>query len=282
MNISIDSLADADLESADTILQLAFQSSVSRIDDLRIYRKLSPDGWFLASHRGQPVGMVGAVNYGTFAQVGYLAVHPGEQRKGIGLALMEFLLARLDQQNIPRVFLDASEAGRPLYEKLGFTVFGETLTFQRHRNTAIRDRPSNIQVITVRELDELAQWDSTAFGMNRKRVLQILLAYYPERAFMLRDGTGKVAGYFLAQERRIGPWVTHRSEDAEILLQVALSLPYKEPVSIVIPAENEDGMKLLRHYGFKQVRTNHHMGTGQGESPGQRKKIYAQTNLAIG
>jgi hypothetical protein len=35
-------------------------------------------------------------------------------------------------------------------------------------------------------------------------------------------------------------------------------------------------------FGFKQVRTNTHMGRGLGEPPGQRQKIYAQTSLSLG
>jgi hypothetical protein len=55
MSLSIRSLSEDDLESADAILKSAFQSSDSRLVDLHLYRKIQPDGWFLAVQNGTPV-----------------------------------------------------------------------------------------------------------------------------------------------------------------------------------------------------------------------------------
>jgi GNAT superfamily N-acetyltransferase len=282
MTIPIRPLTDPDLEAADTIIKLAFRSSAGRSRDLQLYRRIQPDGWFVAAKEDQPVGMVGATNYGTIAHVGLMAVHPDAQRQGIGMALMQFLLARLDQQHVPLVTLDASEMGRPLYDKLGFVPYDETLKFEHHGNFANLERPSNIQSISIRELDELARWDSTFFGANRHEVLQALLSFFPGRGLMLRDGTGQIAGYLFAQGNRIGPWVMRPSRNAEALLQAALALPFEGTLSLDVPEVNQDAMVLLQRYGFEQRRANRHMGRGQSESPGLRKQIYAQASLAIG
>ncbi len=283
MSISIRPLAENNLETANTILNLAFQSSASRMQDLRLYRQIQPDGLYLASQNENPIGMVGAINYGTFAYVGFMAVHPEVQRLGIGLALMEFLLDRLKQQNIPFVLLDASGMGQPLYQKLGFIAYDETLTFQRGNVFTGRDCLSRIQPITAPDLDELIAWDASIFGTNRGKVLQVLLDVFPKRAYMLRDEVGQIAGYFFAQKRRIGPWVMqHDADAAEALLKMALALPYEDTVSVVVPAMNLEAIELLQRYGFKQLRANRHMGRGPGDPPGQRQKIYAQTSLSIG
>lgn len=282
MPISIRPLAETDLETAEIILNLAFQSSSSRLLDLRLCHQMQPDGWFLAVEQDQPLGMVGATNYGAFAYVGFMAVHPAAQRRGLGLALMQFLLARLDEQQLPLVLLDASAAGQPLYEKLGFVAHEETLLFQ-HPGTFIQPtQPPRVQPISMRELAELVQWDTLAFGANRQKVLQTLISAFPERAFMLRDTTGEITGYLLAQKTRIGPWVMRQPQEAEALLQAALTLTYDEKVSVVVPAENQAAIALLRRYGFEQVRANRHMGRGQAELPGQRHRIYAQTSFAVG
>jgi ribosomal protein S18 acetylase RimI-like enzyme len=227
--------------------------------------------------------MVGAINYDVFAYVGFMAVHPDAQRQGTGLALMEFLLDRLDRQNISLVLLDASEMGQPLYEKVGFIAYDETLTFQRDNAFTAPDGFSRIQPITAPDLAELIAWDASIFGTDRGKVLQVLLSVFPERAYMLRDEMGQIAGYFFAQKRRIGPWVMHRdAHAAEALLKTALALPYEETVSVVVPAVNLEATELLLRYGFKQIRANRHMGRGLGEPPGQRQKIYAQTSLSSG
>jgi GNAT superfamily N-acetyltransferase len=282
MTISIRALADADLEAADAILKLAFRSSVSRLRDLELYRRIQPDGWFLAARHEHPIGMVGATNYGALAHVGLMAVHPAAQRQGVGLALMQFLLAELDRRQVPLVLLDASEAGRPLYDKLGFVAHDETYVFQRHSGATRQERLPNIQSISVQELDELVRGDTPVFGANRRKAFQALSDVFPERAFMLRDERGRLEGYLFAQKNRIGPWVMLQPRHAEVLLQAALALSYEETVSVVVPAVNREALELLQHYEFEQVRTNRHMGRGAGAPPGQREKVYAQTSLAVG
>jgi hypothetical protein len=282
MSISIRLLEEADLAAADAVLKLAFQSTTSRLHDLRLYRQIQADGWIAAFQAGKLVGTAGAANYGAFAHVGLMAVHPDAQRQGIGQALMQFLLADLERQRVPLVILDASAAGRPLYEKLGFVPYDGTLVFQRQGFFLIQSQNAPVHSLSVRDLDELVQSDTGVFGADRRRVLQVLLEAYPGRAFLQRDAGGRISGYLFAQSNRIGPWVMRQSHAAEALLQAALSLPFEEPPSLNIPAGNREALELVQRYGFVQVRANLHMGRGAQAPPGRRQDIYSQTSLAVG
>jgi predicted N-acetyltransferase YhbS len=282
MNISIRTLEDADLEQADAILQLAFQDSTSRLHDLRMYRKMEPKGWLVATRGDDLLGMVGAVNYGAFAHVGFMAVHPDTQGQGIGFSLMQFLLAELEKQHVPLVMLDSSRAGRSLYDKLGFIAYDETLVFRRERPVDKPGRSFHTPLLSVQALDEIEQLDAGVFGADRRKVLQILLDEYPGRVFLHRDEHGKVTGYLFAQKNRIGPWVMLQPGNAEILFLAALGLPYDGDVSVTVPAGNQEAIGLIQRYGFEQVRANRHMGRGAGGPPGQRQKVYSQTSLAVG
>ncbi len=282
MPVTIRLLCDADLESADRILKAAFGGLESRIQDLRFYREIQPDGWFLALQAKTPVGMVGTTNYGAFCYVGLMAVHPNAQRLGIGLALMRHLLKWVDNLGSPFVLLDASQAGEALYKKLGFVAYDQTYVFQRGENMPSYNRASDVRPISDSDLDELAKWDSNFFGAERRKVLVSLLTRFPERSFMLRDEASRVCGYLFAQKNRIGPWVVQYPGDSERLLQAALSLPYDGPVSVVVPETNQDAVELLSRYGFERVRANRRMARGSIAPPDQREKIYAQTSLAIG
>lgn len=282
MSLSIRSLSEDDLESADAILKSAFQSSDSRLIDLHMYREIQPEGWFLALQNGTPVGIVGATIYETFAHVGMMAVHPHAQRQGVGLALMEHLLAWLDRQRVPCVLLDASVAGQPLYEKLGFVAYNQVYVLQRRNGLSFHDHTPQVEPVSVQDLDELVKYDTDIFGADRGRVLHALLTTFPERAFMLRDDKGQITGYVSAQESRIGPWAMQRSQDAEALLRAALSLPYAGIVSVVVPEENRAAIELLSRHGFETVRVNRHMGRGSSARPRQRDRIYGQTSLALG
>jgi predicted N-acetyltransferase YhbS len=278
----IRNLEDADLEKADEILTLAFGGPVSRLEDLRLYRRIEPAGWFVAAQAERLVGMVGAANYGTIAHVGLMAVHPEAQRQGIGMALMRFLLDKLEQQGVRLVTLDASKMGRPLYDRLGFIPYDETITFQRPVDIHGNAKPCQPQIISMRDLGEIIQADKEIFGADRRKLFQVLLDQFPGRAFLQRDAAGRLVGYLFAQKYRIGPWVMLSPGWAEELFSAALTLPYEGIISATIPGGNLEAIGLLQRVGFKQVRTNRHMCRGTDGPPGQRQKIYSQTSLAVG
>jgi hypothetical protein len=173
-----------------------------RVKDLQLYRKIQPDGYFLAEDNGIPVGMVGTVIYSTFAYVGLMAVHPESQRKGIGLALMQHVLAWLDQQQVPLVLLDASPSGQPLYEWLGFVAYEKVKILQWHGGQPACSCPLRVKPISVSDLDLITIPDTKAFGADRSRVLRLLLETYPGRAFLLLDANGQINGISL--HRKIG------------------------------------------------------------------------------
>jgi ribosomal protein S18 acetylase RimI-like enzyme len=282
MSIKIRTLLDTDLENAEEILRSAFRRSHGWRADLLLYRKTQPEGYFLAEQDGNPVGMVGAIIYSTFAYVGLMAVHTEYQRKGIGLALMQHVLAWLDEQQVPFVLLDASPSGQPLYEKLGFTAYEKVEIFQRDSALPACPCPPRVKLLSISDLDLITAPDEKAFGADRSKVLRLLLETYPGRAFLLPDGSGQVNGYLFAQENRIGPWVMQDGREAEELLQAALSLPFPGPISVAVPGENEGAVSLLQRYGFIPGRVNRHMGRGSGAPTDQREKVFGQASLSLG
>ena len=282
MNISIRGLTEADDEQANDLLNLAFNSSTNRLYDLRLYRRLQPDGWFAAEQDGRLIGTVGAVSYGSVAHVGFMTVHPDLQGQGIGRRLMEYIIAWLETQGVPLVTLDASKKGFPLYEKLGFISWDETVTFVKEIEPLKFDLPESVQPITPADLDELLQMDQPIFGADRRKVFQTLIDLYPSRGFLHRDQTGKITGTIFAYVNRIGPWVMSDPASAEVLLQAALTLEYENPVVVCVPSVNQRATKLVQDYGFKTLRTGRHMAKGIGEVPGQRMNIFAQTSMGAG
>jgi len=74
-----------------------------------------------AREDGELVGLGRLLDDGAlYATIWDMIVVPGEQRRGIGRAILERLLARASARTI--VALVATPAGRPLYEEYGFTV----------------------------------------------------------------------------------------------------------------------------------------------------------------
>jgi ribosomal protein S18 acetylase RimI-like enzyme len=282
MTISIRTMSDADLETADDILGSAFQRAESWLPELRLFCRLQPDGIFLASRDGIPVGMVASIIYSNYAHVGLMGIHQDFQRQGLGLALMEHLLAWLEEQKVRLIKLDASPSGQSLYEKLGFVPRDEVYVFQQRAGRSDRQHPRGIHLITTQYFEPVTALDTQAFGADRSQLLQALLETYPMRAYRTMNEQGQVNGYLIAQTKRVGPWVMNESSDAERLLLAALSLPFKGPVSVITPADNFEAVSLLKRSGFQIVRVNRHMSYGSSMLIGQREKVYGQTSLSFG
>src|SRR5262249_55194053 len=121
MPLAIRTMTAADVAAADAVAVAAYDSPTSRGAEIRRYLDLQPDGWFLAyGERDHPVGLGGVINYGPFAYIGLLGVLPTMQRRGVGQAIMEHILAWIRARDIPIALLDASSVGEPLYRRLGF------------------------------------------------------------------------------------------------------------------------------------------------------------------
>ncbi len=282
MEFSIRRLNEGDVEQADAILMSAF-SPESRAADLRRYMGLQPDGWFLATGPDGALGMVGAVDYGPFAYIGLMAVHPQIQRRGVGMALMQHLLSWLDARRTPMALLDASEAGYPLYRRLGFVECDRALIYQGPGDVTTPASPAGVDRLLPDNLGDLVDLDAPVFGARRTRVLGGLLTNLPGRGFATRDENGKLSGYLFAQPRRLGPWIAGRPQDAERLLQAALTLSYSAPILVTVPGMNKTSMNLLERYGFQLVNASHrHMRRGGSVLPSRRELIFGQMSFAIG
>jgi predicted N-acetyltransferase YhbS len=282
MQIEIRNLFPSDIPTANAIVCSAFNSLESRAREIRRYLALQPDGWLLASNGDYPIGMVGAVDYGPFAWVGFMAVLPEYQHQGVGYQLMSHLLSWLDLRRCPMVRLDASVAGAYLYPKLGFVGDGNALIFTRYGSSRSGILPNGIYCIQEADIPEVVSIDKSVFGARRENLILSYIHDFPERSFVSRSESGQVTGYLIAQEAKIGPWISIQDESAELLLKAALSLPNMDNLRLIVPSENLAAAELLKRYSFSVGDPHLHMRRGGGRLPGRRSLIYAQASFAVG
>jgi GNAT superfamily N-acetyltransferase len=281
MTISIHTLTAADLDRADAIQQAAYGGG-SRKDRLQLYLAIQPDGWLMATLVGDPAGIAGGTNYGTVGHIGLVAVDPSMQRRGVALALMEHLLGWFAALRCPIVQLDASEAGAPLYRRLGFVEDEKTLGFTLDSCTLQPARSERISQLRAADIPALVAFDTPIFGGDRGAVFAAALAEAPERAFVARDAQGQISGYLFAQPQVLGPWAAHTPADADALLGAALTLPFGGAIRTLTPGSNPDAATLLMRYGFSPQRMLRRMRRGGAAPAGWRALLYGQTSLAIG
>jgi ribosomal protein S18 acetylase RimI-like enzyme len=87
--------------------------------------RIFPHGCMVVRAHQEPVAFITSISYGNSGWIGNLLVDGEHRGKGLGRTLMERALAILQLAGVERIWLTASSAGRPIYERLGFTKSDE-------------------------------------------------------------------------------------------------------------------------------------------------------------
>ena len=102
-------------------LKLARQAGWNQIEpDWRRFLTMQPDGCFVGELDGTAVATTAAFIFGSVAWIAMVLVDIDSRRKGVATTLLKHALDFLDEQGVKTVRLDATAAGQPVYEKLGF------------------------------------------------------------------------------------------------------------------------------------------------------------------
>src|SRR5262245_12065142 len=151
-----------------------------------------------------------------------MIVHPDFRRRGAGSALMHAALEYARGLGVATVKLDATPAGRPLYEALGFTADAELERWQGvARGNAGAAAAQRAAAGTLLALDH------AAFGVERPRVIESLIMASAVEPLVVDSGPGSPGGFVLARSGRlstyIGPLTAHSADGATRLFDGMLA-----------------------------------------------------------
>jgi GNAT superfamily N-acetyltransferase len=182
-----------------------------------------------------------------FGWIGMVIVHGPYRRRGLATRLLERSIAELRDRGLVPV-LDATPAGQPVYERMGFRpVLALTRWRGRGGGAAAPALPP------VQDVRDIAELDRLAFGADRSAVLADLLA---------RQGAGSRSdpaggGFLLWRPGRtatyVGPFVARETETALALLDSGLA-GIAGPVVIDVPERESEIADLLSEHGFQPER----------------------------
>jgi GNAT superfamily N-acetyltransferase len=151
--------------------------------------------------------------------LGAVIVSPRHQGRGIGRQLMKRVLQELGERC---TLLNATVAGQPLYQGLGFTPIG---TIHQHQGTMLATPPvaladgERIRPVTADDTAQLIALSNRATGMARDEVLQ-QLAGMAQGAALERGG--ELIGFSMLRRfglgQAIGPVVAPDSERTAALV----------------------------------------------------------------
>lgn len=274
--------AAAEIEIVDGLLMRAYRFS-SRRRDLEAYLAAQPDGWFVIVDRGEIVAVAGALAYGSFCWLGLVATDPVRQREGLASKLSARLVAWAHDKGCKTIALEASAAGRPLYERLGFRMVGETLELSPPSDVAPR-KPASAVRRCANRVEELVALDEQIFGGDRGRLLHALSHDKDCRCYVATYDD-RLAGYLFGRTRLLGPGCARTADVACDLVHAALSdgdaRTMIEPQHLLLPIESRH-LDALLSLGFRIQRRLPHMRLGNPVLPGKRDLLLAQTSYAAG
>ena len=235
---------------------------------------------------GRIVGVGSGISYGRFGVVGNMVVGPAHRRRGIGAAILEAVLAFLDECSVRRVELSATDAGRPLYARYGFVPTGPGVSAVVGRALPGADDPR--PGVTLAEagpdaVAELAAYDAPRFGGDRRPLLDMMLTD-PERPVVVarRNGATLGWGWIRPEADRLGPLVADDPAVAMAIVAEAFRrIPAAPTLRLNLPAANLAGADALRAAGATFETWEGRMGRGP-EVRRRDEAIYASAVGALG
>jgi GNAT superfamily N-acetyltransferase len=266
----------------DAVMQRAYGVASFRTSLAR-FAAAQPDGLAVVEEAGSVIGAGCCVAYpdGGFGWIGLVATEPGYERRGIATAVTAFLSDVLEGHGCASV-LDASAAGGPVYERMGFADCGATrvLGFDGEGDLPAVGEPDGCVAFSAGDFDEVVAFDALRFGASRPALLAELMEQHGHRALVQRGPSG-IAGYVVAQETSLAPLIADGRRSLSALVAAALRLDWPVAPRINVPPESAHLGSLLS-LGFGERRQLRHMRRGIGELPGRRDCIAGSVSLGEG
>lgn len=269
--------ATAELDRVDRLMMTAY-GTPSRRAELGLYLRAQPDGWFVIVDGDEVVAAGGAVAYGCFCWLGLVATDPARRRQGLATRLSAHILQWALDRGCKTVALDASAAGRPVYEALGFTALGGTVELSVP-GAVCGGGQSTAIVQGTEDIEAVLKLDRRVFGADRSTVLLTLARDPRTCCFAAYDGSTHV-GYLFATENRIGPGCASDATVACKLVSAASRTSNTER-QLLLPMESGYLNELLA-LGLRERRRLTHMRFGEPVLPGERNRLIGQTSYAAG
>lgn len=274
-----------DLAFADSLRALAGWNQT--LTDWNRFLALEPSGCFLAEWNGVPAGTATTTVYGPqLAWIGMVLVHPDHRRRGIGRALLEWCTGYLRERGVRCIKLDATPAGRKVYDGLGFKDEW-TLTRWQRTEPPLRSIAPAAGIKDWREVDplEVERLDAIAFGVSRRELVR-RLAEASRRALVLKLEEGPVTATGMLREGAdalyLGPVAGASADDGLRMVEQLLNSSGGSKVIWDIPDDNAAAVAWAKQRGFIEQRTLTRMYLGENSAPGAPRMQFAIAGPELG
>ncbi len=277
---------ETDLTDALRLSTLAGWNQLKR--DWVEFVRFRPEGAFTAVANGRVVGTVTSIDYQSrFSWIGMVLVDPDHRRLGIATRLMNAAMDSLSDCDTLK--LDATDQGRPVYERLGF-VPEWTWTRWRREPGPLHSSVESGDALTVmdvpdEEWESLCRLDADAFGADRRIVLAAWRDRLPSAMLMaLREKQPE--GYLLGRDGRtaiqLGPLVSRSEIGARHLLSETVARFQNRPLLIDARDVPAIWSRTLEALGFVPQRQFTRMAKGPNRHTGHPDRQWALSGPELG
>jgi predicted N-acetyltransferase YhbS len=274
-------LREADIPAAMRLKELAHWNQTE--SDWRRLLRLEPGGCFCATIDGEVIATTTTTTYGQeLAWIGMVLVDPKRRHLGIATRLMRVAIEYLSKAGIGTIKLDATPAGRAVYENLGFK---EELLIERWEGIAGSRAVASSTLDSGARRDVLVL-DCNAFGADRAKLIEMLIEDSYVSPLIARAEDGRLVGYALARRGSAavyaGPILGVGGEAATTLLDGLLNQMSGQRVYLDLNRSFEGGGKILTERGFVKQRDLVRMSYGKESKAGASPSIFAIAGPEVG
>jgi predicted N-acetyltransferase YhbS len=242
-----------DDELAETVSALRAAGLGATVGRLLELPRQSPDGEvFVARSREQIIGGAAVTGFGDTGWIGALGVLPGARRHGAGTLLARQCVDWLREHGVQTVLLYATEAGRPIYERLGFEADGPARAWRDVAPPRGGMSTNGVRPMRPEDLPGIRRLDAAATGEDRSAVLDALEEPQPGTGLVVERG-GELAGSALRSPWGLGPSIVAADTEAGLALLSSLRREPGAALTVSLPDANRPAVQALRSWGLRPI-----------------------------
>lgn len=106
------------------------------------------------------------------AWLAHIVVHPEYRNKGLGKEITTTLLQRLDPKTFQTVYLDATDMGYPVYQKVGFRIESEYMRLSGELKNLNLTEPAVLTPFETKYRESVLELDRISSAESRETVLE--------------------------------------------------------------------------------------------------------------
>ena len=223
------------------------------IPDIEFYIKSTFCNPMKATIGNKIVGTGTLIIFGNTCWIAHVIVDSNFRNKGIGSQIVNGLMKTIEKSPIETCSLIATELGKPVYLKAGFSTVTEYTFLQREKQWADCSVSKNVIPFDEKYRAAIYKMDKTISGENR----EILLKDYLDNSMVYIEN-GKVAGYYLPGLKE--GLIFADTDKAGIEL---MKCKYPAVNKAVLPIDNVGALEFLKQEGFSETSRGTRMVIGK-------------------